>query len=157
MRPDVAQFVILGERPTGGCMGDHDSEIDGLIDEHRELMTTMAALRRALDDPNADVQGLLNQLEGALAHHTDREESGLFNVLRQVEVPEQYMGLFEHDHSHLVDLLHASQRDRDSVGALLNSLESHMAREENDMFPAAEQLLSPADWETVEAAVADLR
>jgi hemerythrin-like domain-containing protein len=138
-------------------MGDHDGEIDELIDEHRELMTIMATLQRDVDDPDADLQGLLNQLETELAHHTDREESGLFNVLRQIEVPAQYMGSFEHDHSHLVDLIHAAQRDRDSVGALLNSLESHMAREENDMFPAAEQLLGPAEWETVEAAVADLR
>jgi hemerythrin-like domain-containing protein len=138
-------------------MGHHDGEIDGLIDEHRELMTIMAALRRAMGDPEADVRDLLDQLETALAHHTDREELGLFNVLRQVDVPLQYMGLFEHDHSHLVDLIHSSQRDRQNVDALLDSLESHMAREENDMFPAAEQLLGPADWETVEAAVADLR
>jgi hemerythrin-like domain-containing protein len=138
-------------------MGDHDGEIDGLIDEHRDLMTKMAALRRAMGDPEADLRGLLDQLEMALAHHTEREESGLFNVLRQVEVPPQYVGLFEHDHGHLVDLIHSSQRDRHSVDDLLNSLEAHMAREENDMFPAAEQLLAPADWEAVEAAVSDLR
>jgi hemerythrin-like domain-containing protein len=137
-------------------MGDHDAEIDGLIDEHRDLMTIMAALRRAFDGPDADLTGLLNQLETALDHHTDREESGLFNVLRQVEVPAQYMGLFEHDHSHLVDLIHAAGSDRQRIDELLNSLESHMAREENDMFPAAEQLLGPADWAAVEAAVADL-
>jgi hemerythrin-like domain-containing protein len=138
-------------------MSDHDSEIDGLIDEHRDLMSIMAALQRGMDDPDADLQALLEQLETALAHHTDREESGLFNVLHRIDVPPQYMGLFEHDHSHLVDLIHSSQQDRHSVGALLTSLEAHMAREENDMFPAAEQLLGPADWEAVEAAVADLR
>jgi hemerythrin-like domain-containing protein len=137
-------------------MSDHDAEIDGLIDEHRDLMTIMAALRRALDDPDADLTGLLNQLETALDHHTDREESGLFNVLRQVEVPAQYMGLFEHDHSHLVGLIHVARSDRQRIDELLNRLESHMAREENDMFPAAEQLLGPADWAAVEAAVADL-
>ena len=32
-----------------------------------------------------------------------------------------------------------------------------MVREENDMFPAAEQLLGPADWDTIEAAVAHIR
>jgi hemerythrin-like domain-containing protein len=137
-------------------MSDHDAEIDGLIDEHRDLMAIMAALRRALDDPDADLTGLLNQLETALDHHTDREESGLFNVLRQVEVPAQYMGLFEHDHSHLVGLIHVARSDRQRIDELLNRLESHMAREENDMFPAAEQLLGPADWAAVEAAVADL-
>jgi len=138
-------------------MGDHDAEIDGLIDEHRELMTIMAALRRALTDPDSDPRGLLNQLETGLDHHTDREECGLFKVLRQVDVPPQYVGLFEHDHSHLVDLIHAARSDTQRIAELLNSLEAHMAREENDMFPAAEQLLGPADWAAVEAAVADLR
>jgi hemerythrin-like domain-containing protein len=139
-------------------MGDHEAEIDGLIDEHRDLMTIMAALRRARSDPDADTSGLLKQLATALDHHTDREECGLFDILRrQVEVPPQYMGLFEHDHSHLVGLLHAAQTDRQRIDELVNSLESHMAREENDMFPAAEQLLGPADWTAVEAAVAGLR
>ena len=32
-------------------MGDRDLEIDGLIDEHRVLMTIMAALRRAAASP----------------------------------------------------------------------------------------------------------
>jgi hemerythrin-like domain-containing protein len=138
-------------------MADHDAEIDGLIDEHRELMTIMAALQRATGDPDSDVEGMLDQLETALGHHTEREESGLFHVLRQVDVPPQYMSLFDHDHSHLVDLIHAARRDRHVVDGLLNSLEAHMAREENDMFPAAEQLLGPADWDAVEAAVADLQ
>jgi hemerythrin-like domain-containing protein len=138
-------------------MGDHDTEIDGLIDEHRDLMAIMAALRLAMGDPAPDVNGLLDQLETALAHHTKREEFGMFHVLEQVEVPPQYIGLFEHDHAHLVDLIHSARRDPNSVDGLLNSLEAHMAREENDMFPAAEQLLGPADWEAVDAAVADLR
>jgi hemerythrin-like domain-containing protein len=138
-------------------MGDHDGEIDELIDEHRDLMTHLAALRRAMGDPDADLRGLLDQLERTLAHHTEREESGLFNVLRRIDIPAQYVGLFEHDHGHVVDLIHASQRDRHVVDALLDSLEAHMAREENDMFPAAEQLFGPADWEAVEAAVSDLR
>src|SRR5688500_12546123 len=40
-------------RPTGGSMGVH-LEIDGLIDEHRELMAVMATLRRAADGPDAE-------------------------------------------------------------------------------------------------------
>lgn len=138
-------------------MGDHEPEIDGLIDEHRELMTVMATLRRALGQPDSEVDGLLDQLERALAHHTEREEAGLFHTLREVEVPPDYMGLFEHDHGHLIDLLNSARRDRHSVGELLMSLEVHMVREENDMFPAAEQLLGPADWDAVDAAVAHLR
>jgi hemerythrin-like domain-containing protein len=138
-------------------MGDHDTEIDGLIDEHRELMTIVATLRRESGQPDSEVEGLLDQLETALAHHTVREEAGLFHTLREVEVPPEYMGLFEHDHGHLVDLIQSARRDRHSVDDLLKSLEAHMVREETDMFPAAEQLLGPADWDAVEAAVAHLR
>jgi Hemerythrin HHE cation binding domain len=128
-------------------MAEHDSEIDGLVDEHRDLMTIMGKLRHAV----------LDQLEKALAHHTEREETGLFHVLQDVEVGPEYMGLFEHDHGHLVDLIESARRDRHAVDDLIKSFEAHMLREENDMFPAAEQLLGPADWDAVDAAVAHLR
>jgi hemerythrin-like domain-containing protein len=138
-------------------MDDHDSEIDGLIDEHRQLMTLMGELRRASSQPDSDVDDILDRLEAALAHHTEREETGLFHTLHEVEVPPEYMGLFEHDHGFLVDLIVSARRDRHSVDDLIKNLEAHMLREENDMFPAAEQLLGPADWDAVDAAVAHLR
>ena len=99
----------------------------------------------------------MGELTAALAHHTEREEAGLFRTLREVKVPPEYMGLFEHDHGHLVELIESARRDRHGVDDLLKSLEAHMVREETDMFPAAEQLLSPADWDAVNAAVAHLR
>jgi hemerythrin-like domain-containing protein len=137
--------------------GDREPEIDGLIDEHRELMTIMATLRNAAGEPDSDVGGLLDELETALAHHTEREEAGLFHTLHEVEVPPEYIGLFEHDHGFLVELIVSTRSDRNRVDDLLKSLEAHMGREENDMFPAAEQLLGPTDWDAVEAAVAHLR
>ncbi len=121
------------------------------------MITIIAALRRAVGTSDSDVDGLLDQLETALAHHTEREETGLFHALHDVEVPAEYMGLFEHDHGHLVDLLQSSRRDRQNVERLLTSLEAHMEREEADMFPAAEQILGTADWDAIEAAVAHLR
>ena len=138
-------------------MADNDTEIDGLMDEHRDLITIMATLRRAIGQPASEFDGLLDQLESALAHHTEREETGLFHMLHEVEVGPEYMGLFEHDHGHLVDLIGSARRDRSTVDDLVRSLEAHMAREENDMVPAAEQLLGPADWDAIDAAVADLR
>jgi hemerythrin-like domain-containing protein len=138
-------------------MGERDLEIDGLVDEHRELMTIIARLRRAADLPSAEVDGLLGQLDMALAHHTEREELGLFHTLREIDVPAEYVGLFEHDHGHLVDLIESARRDRQRVDDLLRSLEAHMVREESDMFPAAEQLLRSADWDAIDAAVSHLR
>lgn len=138
-------------------MGDREAEIDGLVGEHREMLSVMTALQRAAEQPDdAPIDELLDQLSAALAHHTDREEAGLFRTLRTVDVPPEYVGLFEHDHGHLLDLLASARRDRAAVEPLVRSLEAHMDREEADMFPAAEQLLSPADWDTVRAAVAGL-
>jgi Hemerythrin HHE cation binding domain len=137
-------------------MADRNAEIDRLVDDHRELMGVMAELRRAAADPDADLGGPLDRLEEALARHTVREESGLFHVLRQVDVPEQYVGLFRHDHQQVVGLLAAAREDRAQVPPLLEALDAHFAREEDDMFPAAVQLLGPADWDTVEASVAGL-
>ena len=54
-------------------------------------------------------------------------------------------------------MIRRARRDRRSVDDLVKSLEAHMVREETDMFPAAEQLLGPADWDAVDAAVAHLR
>ncbi len=136
-------------------MGEHDPEIEGLVDEHRELMAIMAPLRRATDD--AEVDRLLEQMKAELAHHTEREETGLFHTLRSIDVGPEYMGLFEHDHGYLEELIESARADHQRVGELLDALDAHMAREESDMFPAAEQLLGPADWEAVSAAVAQLR
>jgi len=138
-------------------MADRDSEIDGLIDEHRQLITIMGQLQRLAGEPDSDLDGLLDQLEAALAHHTEREETGLFHVLHQVDVGPEYMDLFEHDHGHLVELIATARGDRNSVDGLVKTFEAHMQREENDMFPAAEQLLGPDDWNAIDAAVDGLR
>lgn len=137
-------------------MADRNAEIDRLVDDHRELMGAMAEVRRAAQDPAADLGGPLDHLDAVLARHTVREESGLFHVLRQVDVPEQYVGLFRHDHEHFGGLIEAARGDRTRVAPLLDSLDAHLAREEDDMFPAAVQLLGPADWDAVADAVSGL-
>ena len=138
-------------------MSDRETEIDGLIDEHRELITLMGTLRRAVSEPGSNVDELLDQLEVALAHHTDREEAGLFHTLHGVEVGPEYIGLFEHDHGHFVDLLSRPTVTGTTWKPSSQGLEAHMDREENDMFPAAEQILGPAEWDAIDAAVANLR
>ena len=44
-------------------MADHDSEIDGLIDEHRDLMAIMGKLKRAVSEPDSNVDEILDELE----------------------------------------------------------------------------------------------
>ena len=96
-------WKLLGS--NRGPMDDHDSEIEGLIDEHRELMTILARLQRTAGEPGSDLDALLDQLDAELTHHTEREEAGLFHVLHQIDVSPEYMDLFEHDHHHLVELI----------------------------------------------------
>jgi hypothetical protein len=81
----------------------------------------------------------------------------LFHTLGEVEVGPEYLGLFEHDHDHLIGLIASARADRQHVGELILTFEGHMAREEADMFPAAEQLLGPAQWIAIDAAVAHVR
>jgi hypothetical protein len=138
-------------------MDHRESEIDGLLEEHRQLITTLGALRRVAEDAGADMLALLDKLERQLADHTEREEVGLFHTLGEVEVGPEYLGLFEHDHDHLIGLIASVRADRQHVGDLITTFEGHMAREEADMFPAAEQLLGPDEWNAIDAAVAHVR
>jgi Hemerythrin HHE cation binding domain len=103
-------------------MDDHETEIDRLIDEHRQMMTIMGKLRRATGEPGSELAGFLDELETALAHHTEREESGLFHFLHEIDVGPEYLGLFEHDHGHLNDLLASARHDLHVVYDLLTSL-----------------------------------
>jgi iron-sulfur cluster repair protein YtfE (RIC family) len=137
-------------------MADRNAEIDRLVDDHRELMAAMAELRRAAQDPAGELGVPLDRLEAVLAQHTVREEQGLFGVLRRVDIPDAYVGLFQHDHTHFADLIASARTDRSAVDPLLAALDAHMAREEDDMFPAAVQLLGPADWDAVADAVSGL-
>ena len=113
-------------RSNRGPMDDNDSEIEGLIDEHRQLMTILGQLQRTSGEPGSDLDGLLDQLEAALTHHTEREEAGLFHALHKVDVRPEYMDLFEHDHGHLVELIATARGDRHSVDGLVKIFDAHM-------------------------------
>jgi hemerythrin-like domain-containing protein len=92
----------------------------------------------AIADLTADHERLLDlttQLRALLARHTRREEEGIFSALRDVGAGE-YVDRFDRDHA--------------VVESLLDELEGHIAVEESDLFPAARQLLGPAEWDEVE-------
>ena len=59
-----------GVKSDGGLVSENNSEIDGLIDEHRDLMTIMGTLRDAVSMSDPDVPEILDQLVTALADHT---------------------------------------------------------------------------------------
>lgn len=94
----------------------------------------------AIAELTADHELLLDlttQLRVLLERHTRREEQGVFRALRDVGAGD-YVDRFDRDHA--------------VVESLLDELEGHIAVEESDLFPAARQLLGPADWDEVERA-----
>ena len=85
--------------------------------------------------------------------HGEREERGVFAALAAAGVDPAYVDRFTRDHDALHALLTtASAGGVDAALALADLLDGHILREESDLFPAARQLLAPADWDLVEAA-----
>ena len=77
----------------------------------------------------------MDQLETALAHHTERRKPGCSTPFTRVQVGPEYMGLFEHDHGHLVELIESARRDRDTVDDLIKSFEAHMLERRTTCSP----------------------
>ena len=149
-----------GPRPSRTVVGVCDycdcrshPVIAGLAEEHVVLLELVAALGEAADRDDAPAAAdVARELHGLLGAHAEFEERGIFAELRAADVDPEYVGRFEHEHQHLHELLdgvgspgwQAAARD---LAALLGG---HIGREETDLFPAAHQLLSPAQWETID-------
>lgn len=80
----------------------------------------------------------------------------MFTALHDTVTDESYVGRFEKEHHVLHELSAASAGPGWQAAArdLIRQLRDHIFREETDLFPAAHQLLSPAQWDLVDAAVA---
>ena len=110
----------------------------------------IAVLRRSLAD-GGGVAGI-EELAATILAHAEREQAGLFAALRNVGVDQEYLGLFERDHRRIDDLLARANTEPSAVETLIELVEDHIRREETDMFPAARQLLDPAQWDAVDDA-----
>ena len=129
-------------------------QIAALSAEHERLLAITAAIRRGLAAGRA-VRPELDELTELLAPHAQKEEVGLFAVLRQAGVAEDYVGHFEEEHRRLEGLLETAGSEDQAATALVDLLDEHILREETDMFPAARQLLDAAQWDTIDEAVSD--
>jgi len=132
-------------------------EIEALTAEHEEMRRLLAELLAATRDEPATaaiVSARLDEFAAVLGRHTVREETGLFATLREVAVDDSYVARFHHDHGELFAALAAARADHAQVSDLISRLEAHLLVEENDMFHGANQLLSAADWEHIDQAVA---
>lgn len=130
-------------------------EIGALSLDHERVLSTMGKLRHLTASPmlqssREEMYRLLEALQAELEPHTRREEVGVYSVFREVGLDFDYSKRFVDDHTDIADLLARSFDDHTVVNELLARLDRHLLEEESDVFPAARQLFSGADWAEVE-------
>lgn len=118
------------------CRSHH--QLAALSDEHAVLLGLLGELRAGAP--------VVNRLAETLDGHAAREERGVFAELRRAGIDPGYLDRFERDHERIHALI-----DAGAMAALVAVLEAHILHEETDLFPAAHQLLSPEQWDAVDA------
>ena len=124
--------------------------------EHDDLINVAGLLRRAVAAGRADeVAELVDDVSGLLTPHTDAEEAGLFTVLRRDEDFTDHIENLCLEHVDLDDLLARIRAgEHDLVERFDTELRSHIAREENGLFPASLTTLGGEEWAEVDSLTA---
>jgi hemerythrin-like domain-containing protein len=114
-----------------------------------ELLAGLDGAAAAGDRASAEAFG--QALHGVLDGHAAREEAGAFAELRD-EVSPGYVEQFDADHGEihrLVDEL-SDAGWPSATRHLASLLHAHIQSEETDLFPAAHQLLTAAQWDRID-------
>ena len=84
--------------------------------------------------------------------HSTGADRPIFAELRAADVAAAYVGQFEDEHERIHGLVAGCLGAgwRDPARALDLLLRAHIGREETDLFPAAHQMLCPAQWEQID-------
>ena len=145
-------------------------------DEHRALASVLKGLQYLLDPVHSGRQkpdfALMKAILAYIEHFPDRlhhpkEDQYLFPVLRERD-PSVCVVLDELERQHhsgpdVIARVAQAMRDCEANASQLASLKqavddyadfqwSHMRKEEQEIRPAAERALLPADWELIDAA-----
>lgn len=126
-----------------------------LSDEHERIESLASALGSAHAEgaPTRTAQAAA-ELVAALAPHTDREEHGLFVELDAAGATE-HADQLRTEHAQLDAVFrrvaHGDRAAWAQLDSALRALHRHILREEQDVFPAADQLLDDAAWNRVNA------
>ena len=145
-------------------------------DEHRALASVLKGLQYLLDPVHSGRQkpdfALMKAILAYIEHFPDRlhhpkEDQYLFPVLRERD-PSVCVVLDELERQHhsgpdVIARVAQALRDCEANASQLASLKqavddyadfqwSHMRKEEQEILPAAERALLPADWELIDAA-----
>lgn len=123
-------------------------------EEHDRIEMAASRLEEAIGERDeSDLKQLRRELLELLEPHTSREESGIFAEVSKVGL-EDHVEELEEDHERLhsiseLDLTASPEELEVALRAFITLLHDHITREEYDLFPAAAQLLSAAQWERV--------
>lgn len=120
--------------------------------EHEEIADAAGRLRRAISHGEGDPNTALDDLLALLRPHTTREETGLFQELRDegslAEAVEKLCA--EHDDIHgVLGAVDRATPDWQSVLAALERLHRHIDNEEHGLFPASIIALPIEAWDRV--------
>ncbi len=132
------------------------SPIDDLAMEHERVLDLGYQLRRlARDGAHREVAAILEHDFGPLlAHHTAKEERGLFTQLRASWEADDRLDALVDEHRAMDEQLAIVAAGgpgwEDVLVALVADLAEHVLSEETDLFPYALYELSPAQWQAVE-------
>lgn len=122
-----------------------------LLVEHRMLRDLMQAMSRWLvaEIPPDALQGRAKVLEIALDAHARREETELFEPLRSRSVGARHliemMELVHEEARGLFEEIETAKDPASKMWTILEMTEAHFVREEQELFPVAEQLLAPEE------------
>jgi hemerythrin-like domain-containing protein len=136
-----------------GCR--EQPEIDELSEEHDRLLDLAYALRRlARHGTHAAVLEIVDgEFAPLLAHHTDKEERGLFTQLRSNYEADGRLDTLTDEHRELEGLLASVRARQDGwqqvLIRLVDDLARHILDEEVDLFPYAMYELGEAQWARV--------
>lgn len=123
-----------------------------LTEEHEQIAATGARLRAAIAAQNWDeATAHLSTMQTLLPVHTAVEESGLFPIIGALDEFAEGIALLYDDHDDIDTALLAGTPDWSAVVEALDVLTEHIYREEHGLFPTSLRVLSPAQWDHVEA------
>jgi len=130
-------------------------QIADLNADHEILLIQLNELERVVDaGDDAAAAKLLSPMSDLLHRHADKEERGVYPQLVEAGVDEEYVGRFEHEHRLIDTAAEAGTGTgwQSAARHLIDQLRDHIFNEETDLFPAAHQMLTPEQWDAIDAA-----
>jgi len=120
--------------------------------EHDAIVNSSYALEIAFRDQDVEAANTACKELGELLHpHTRREENGLFAEMKKDELFTEHVASLCAEHVELDSELEAIEAgDLESIPKMLTSLNNHIDREENGLFPAALAYLDDTQWDIIQ-------